>query len=276
MSEVTILPKDRKLGRLPVRSDTRALMFSAFGAPAVLPVRTSFWPHRAGFPLRTFGNTSYGDCTFAKQAMGSLRMERIETKHTASITDEEIIRVYTALSNRLYGGGDNGAFETDALSNWRKPDYTFRDTAGRKLTIDAFTRINPFDHEELKNALFTAGSHGIAVCLNLPLAFQGIVPPMDWDLPLNVQPIAEWLPGSWGGHSMWARDYDEIGIWLVHTWGFPDQRLTWRAAAVYLDEAHLVVDSIDYWRTHRPGIEKFIDLKGIRTAVNKVSSQKIA
>ena len=89
-------------------------------------------------------------------------------------------------------------------------------------------------------------------------------------------PIGRWLPGSWGGHSMWARDYDEAGIWLVHTWGMRDQRLTWRAAAIYLDEAHLVIDSFDYWRKKKPGADRLIDFKGLRKAVNRVSSRKIA
>lgn len=275
MTDVILLPTDKKLGRLPVRSDTRALLFHNFVAPVSLPIRTNFWPRRSPFALRTFGNKDYGDCTIAKQAAAAMRMERLEVRRTASITDDEVIAVYIALSDRLYGGGDNGAYETDALNNWRRTEFTFRDTKGRHLTIDAFTRINPFDHEELKNAMFTAGSHGIAVCLNLPAGFSSILPPNDWDIPEGQQPIGQWLPGSWGGHSMWARDYDEVGIWLVHTWGMPDQRITWRAAAIYLDEAHLVIDSLDYWRATRPGIEKYIDLPGIREAVNKVSSQQI-
>jgi hypothetical protein len=74
---------------------------------------------------------------------------------------------------------------------------------------------------------------------------------------------------------MTARDYDEVGIWLIHTWGLPDQLITWRAAAAYLEEAHLVIDSFDYWRTKKPTAIKVLDLAGIRTAVNKASSQKI-
>jgi len=59
-----------KLGRLPAKSDIRALMFAKFAAPPrILPKRTNFWPRRAAFPLRSFGNTQYGDCTRAKQAV---------------------------------------------------------------------------------------------------------------------------------------------------------------------------------------------------------------
>lgn len=59
---------ERKLGRLPARSDPRALMFSRFATePKRLPPRTNFWPQRKAFPLRTFGNTEVGDCTRASQ-----------------------------------------------------------------------------------------------------------------------------------------------------------------------------------------------------------------
>lgn len=244
--------------------------------PRVVPVRTKFWTRRAPFPIRSFGNTLMGNCTRAKQAIAAMRMERIEVRQTPKIDDSEPIRVYREMSDRLYGGGDNGAYETDALSEWRKPEYTFKDTKGRALTIDAYLRINPFDHLELKASMFAAGAHGLPVCLNLPLAWQFAEPPEDWDIPSDWRTKSAYLPGSWGGHSMWAFEYDEIGVWIDHTWELPPQRITWPAAAIYLDEAHLVIDSMDYWRTKKPEAAKYLDLPGIRSAVNKVSSRKIA
>lgn len=273
----TALTDTRQLGRLPSKSDTRALMFSRFASePKVLPPRTHFWPKRAAFPIRSFGNLRMGCCTRAKQAVAAMRMERLETRRTPEISDDEVIRVYREMSNRLYGGGDNGAYETDALSEWRKPELTFKDTKGRALTIDAFLRLNAADHTEIKSALVTAAAHGIEFCINLPLAFQRLDPPADWDIPDGQPLIGEWMPGSWGGHSMHGRDYDEIGLWFNHTWELPDQRITWRAMAAYVDEAHFVVDSYDYWRTQKPLAKKLLDLAGIRNAVNAVSSRKIA
>lgn len=264
------------LGRIAPKSSPMALMFSRFAAAAKkAPAASDFWKRRAAFEPRTFGNTQYNDCTRAKQAAASLRMERLESGRTPHIEDAEVIRVYLAMINERYDGQDRGAFETDALSDWRRPEKTFRDTKGRALTIDAYLRINAADQEELRHALWTVEAHGIAVCLNLPRAFKGVTPPRVWDLPEGKQPLGEYLPGSWGGHSMWARDYDERGIWLVHTWGYKDQLVTWNAAAVYLDEAHLVIDSLDYWREHKPRAAKALDLAGVRRAVNRVSSQKI-
>ncbi len=271
----TTLPR---LGRLPAKASTRALFLNRFSAlDATPPAATNFWPRRKAFPLRSFGNLQWGDCTRAKQAIAAMRMERIEQHRTIKIADEEIIKVYQEMSDRLYGGGDNGAYETDALDCWRRPEYTFKDmgTANsppRYLTIDAYLRLNPFDHDEMKRGLALAGAHGLAVCLNLPLGFAYIEPPNDWDYPAGTPLTGQWMPGSWGGHSMWARDYDEVGIWLVHTWDIPDQRITWRAAAAYLDEAHLVIDSFNWWRNAKP---KMLDFPGVKEAVNRVSSVKI-
>jgi hypothetical protein len=267
---------NRKLGRLPSKSDTRALMFARYATePKVLPKATNFWPKRKNFPIRSFGNRQYGCCTRAKQAIAAMRMERLETRRTPQITDEEVIRVYTDMSNRLYGGGDNGAYETDALSEWRRPELTFKDTKGRPLTIDAYLRLNASDHQEVKSALYLAGAHGIAICINLPNAFKPMDPPADWDIPQGQALIGDWQPGSWGGHSMFGRDYDEIGLWLEHTWDLPAQRITWRAAAAYIDEVHTFVDSINAWKK-KLVVRKLVDLEGIRKRVNQVSSQKIA
>lgn len=275
----------KALGRLPRKSDPRALMFARFAEPRrVLPPYTKFWPRRTAFPLRSFGNRGHGDCTFASQATAQMRHERLEVRRTPIITDEEVIRVYYNLTLREYGVGDGtpnnpagdvGAYETDALNNWRRPDLTFRDSKLRPLTIDAYLRINAGDIEEIKNALVTAAAHGLKFCINLPAAFQAIDPPNDWDIPAGQPLLGDWQAGSWGGHSMYARDYDEIGMWFCHTWDMPDQRITWRAVAAYVDEVHLVVDSLDLWRK-KPGIKRELDLPGIRAAVNRVSAQKVA
>src|SRR5215211_810854 len=92
---------NRALGRRPLRSDVRALQFRTFlkraAAEADPPAATKFWTKRAPFPIRNFGNAAsdgrpgHGDCTIASQAIASMRMERIETRRTPEITDEEVI-----------------------------------------------------------------------------------------------------------------------------------------------------------------------------------------
>lgn len=158
-------------------------------------------------------------------------------------------------------------------SEWRRPDLTFRDYKGRPLTIEAFLAVNHTDQQAIKEAIFTAGAHGIKVCLNLPLAFQGVYPPRVWDLPEGQAPIGPWLPGSWGGHSMSCVDYNEFGLRLPHQWDIPDQWISWRAAAIYIDESFLVIDSVDNFRK-RTGVPKKV-AEAIKDAVNQVSDMKI-
>ena len=265
-------PKTRMMGRLAPKSDPRALMFSRFGiAPKKLPKATKFWMERTKFEHRTFGNDQYGDCTRASQANGAMRMERLETRRTPHIDDEEVVRVFLDMCKRLYGGDASGAYIMDALDCWRRPEYTFRDTSGRPLTIDAYVRVHPSDQQELRQAIWTAAAHGVLVGLSLPKAFIDAEPPEAWDIPEGQAAIGSWLPGSAGGHAMWARDYDERGVWLVHTWDLPDQLITWRAAALYMDEAYIVIDSIDKWRKQK----RPIALPALRKAVNEVSSYKL-
>lgn len=270
----TVRIEGRRLGRLPSKATRKALMFSDFFKYLKLPEATRHWTRRAALPLRSYGNLQYGDCTRAKQAVATTRMERLEQKRTVQITDEEVIRVYTEMSDRLYGGGDNGAYEDDALNEWRNPETTFRDVDGHPYTIDAYLRIDPFNHDEVKAALALSGAQGIAVCFNLPYAWadQEV-----WTAPPGgAAPIGEWMPGTWGGHSMWVHDYTKEGLIIDHTWELPPGLVTWEGAAIYMDEAHLVIDSVNAWRKRLKGntVGK-LDFGGVVDAVNAVSSVPI-
>jgi hypothetical protein len=270
--------KQVRLGRLPMKSTMKALQFADFFQFVQLPKAQTYWRKKPALPLRTFGNTQYGCCTRAKQAVAALRMERLEQRgKTIDITDAEVIRVYQDMSNRLYGGGDNGAYEDDALKEWRNPDTTFRDVDGHPYSIDAYLRLNAKNVNELKAGLALAGAKGIAICMDLPRAFASIDPPTPWGLPAAGVPlVGDLVPGSWGGHSMWCNGFTKDGLIVDDTWAMPNRLITWDAVAAYLDEAHLVIDSIDAWR------KKAISRKGrqalgdIVDAVNAVSAIRIA
>lgn len=269
-----------KLGKKPAMARPQSLLFEDFASMADLkmatPIVSNFWQKRAPFPLGTWGNNQYGDCTRASQAVAAMRNERLEVRQTPTIPPEEVVRVYVDMSNRLYGGGDNGAYEEDALAEWRKPDLTFRDTHGRPHTIDAFTRLNPKSADQIKAAIFLAGgSHGIKVCFNLPTAWQALVD-QKVDLTAGDNTLTgAWTPGSWGGHSMYADDYDEFGVWVQHTWNLPRQRVTWAAVYAYCDEAHSYVDSLDQWRNRPQPRAAYFNIRKLVDAVNQVSSQKV-
>lgn len=266
---------DRHLGRLPSKSSRKALQFADFFRFLKLPPTSNSWAKRQPIPIRHFGNILLGDCTIAKQAVASTRFERLEQRKTIDITDDEVIRVYQALTSRLYGGGDTGAFETDALDNWRNPELTFRDTAGHPYTIDAYLRLNASNQEEVKAAIALSAAKGIAVCFNLPQAWNGHDD--RWDAPPAGQaPINDWLPGSWGGHSMYCHGYVWEGLLVDMTWNVPPVLVTWDAAAIYMDEAHLIIDSVDSWRHKAQSAVGTLKLKQVIEAVNDVSSHRIA
>jgi hypothetical protein len=268
----------RRLGKLPARQSRKALMFSDFVKYSRVPATMSYWKGKKPVPARTFGNDRYGDCTRAKQAYAAIRMERLEQRKPIDITDDEVIRVYTEMSDRLYGGGDNGAYEEDALNEWRRPDTTFRATDGNPYTIDGFLKINHADHNEMRAAMSLAAARGIAICLNLPEAYSDINPPEVWGTPPDGTPLTgPWMPGSWGGHSMWSiGDYDAEGAWVDDTWAFGPRKITWDGLAAYCDEAHMVIDSVDTWRARqKTDAPVTLNLKKVVGAINEISDQKI-
>lgn len=263
-----------RLGKAPAKGSPKLLHLSNFtDLTKVAPLKTTFWKNRAAFPKRSFGNLELGDCTRAKQAYAAMRMQRIEggRAKTINITDEEVKRVYLEGTGRRYGGGDTGYYETDALDDWRNQATTFKDDKGHILTIDAYTAINHRNINEVKNAIALSGSHGIAICLNLPFNFQEI-PGGPWIVPSGQAPVGPFLPGSWGGHSMWALEYDPNWVLVDSTWEYGVQKISWEALAIYMDEAYFVFDSLDYWRKVAA---KKVDLDGIKKEVNRVSSIKI-
>jgi hypothetical protein len=270
----TLVTMGKRLGRLPSKRTRRALQFADFFRYFDVPPLTSFWSRYTPLPLRTYGNTICGNCTRAKQAVAATRMEWIEQGRLIEISDDEVIRVYQEMSIRRYNGGDDGAYEDDALNDWRNPETTFRDVGGNPYTIDAYLRINASNEDEIRAALALSRAHGIAVCFNLPAAWQAVEPPGVWDVPHGQPLIGEWMPGSWGGHSMWAHEYTEVGPVVDQTWDLPPTQVTWEACAAYMDEAHLVIDSLDAWRD-RANVRTRRMINDVRDAVNAVSSIQV-
>lgn len=283
----TVQPQKR-LGKLPAKGDVRTLMFARFVQLDRIPTAYNPWKRRTPFMPRTFGNNAEGCCTKASQALAAMRFERLETKRTVGISDAEIHRVYREGVRRHYGTDeDMGMYELDALSDFRRPEHTFRDAAGHPITIDAFAAVNPRSNDEVRAAIALSGKWGIKICLNLPIAFARIDPPYPWDVPKDQPLTGEWMPGSWGGHSLFVDRYNANGVTMVHSWyegqGIPksqwpvdEQVITWTALSAYCDESYWLVDSVDFWRKRATAKEKrAVDVSGIVKAVNKVSRHKI-
>lgn len=242
------------------------------------PDQFMYWEHHKPFSLESYGNMQYGDCTRASQAQMARRLERLESRTTPKFDPDEVVRVYFEMTQRRYGGGDTGAYEEDALSDWRVPDYTFKDTNGHPHTIDAFLRLDPKNLTDIKRAIALSNAKGIKVCFSLPKIWSQIPSPQVWDVQRdsNGRPIltGDAMPGSWGGHSLMTGSYDARGFYLTHTWEEPEQLVTWDAVSAYCDEAHSIVDSIDSWRKHKAATDT-LNLNAIVDAVNQVSSFKL-
>lgn len=280
-------PAGKCLGKMPHRGDPRTLLLAQFLSLDKIPAAFYLWKRRAPFMPRTFGNTQEGCCTKASQALAAMRFERLETSATISIADAEIHRVYREGCQRHYGTTDDvGMYETDALGDFRNQDTTFRDAKGHAITIDAYTAINPLNADEVRAGIATSGRWGIKLCLSLPLAYSRIEPPEKWDVPADGKFTGDWVPGSWGGHSLFADSYDKTGVRLVHSWyegegvdkaqwPFDKQWITWAGLAAYCDESYWLLQSIDAWRQKPKAEQGAVDVAGIRKAVNKVSPCKI-
>lgn len=268
--------KERRLGKGAAIGSTKLLTFSKYdkNKAVEIPETYNYYKGKKPVPVQEWGNNEYGDCTIASQGIGAQHMERVEQRKNVIISKQSIVDTYFNMVERVYGSReDSGAFEMDALNNWRNKDYTFRDSKGNPFTIDAYTRINYADLDEVKRALLLSGSHGIKVCFALPLAWA--TSSLDWDIPEGQQPVGAYRPYSWGGHSMWAiSHWDKNWLYLPSSWNEPMGRISWRAFAIYCDEAYSVIDSVNAWKK-RVGAKAF-NFKALVSDINDVSDVKIA
>lgn len=261
-----------KLGKARAISHPKQLFLDKYLRKTIkAPKKYDGWKRKAKFPVYNVGNTEFGNCTKASQALLAMRMERKEQRKTIIFPRESIVQSYFDLTAFHYGGGDTGAYELDALNSWRDANATFKDAKGRPHVIESFVRINHANIEEVKQAIVLSGAQGIKVCFQMPIAWidkQNV-----WDIPDGQQLVGEWEPWSWGGHSMMAAaTYDEEWLTLPSTWNMPDGKISWRAFAKYCDEAYVCIDSMNAWKK-RAG--RSIDINAIRTDVNKASRIKI-
>lgn len=254
------------LGKKAVQHDSRNLRAVRY-MTSTYPRTYDWQKRRSPVPARTYGNTTYGDCTLASQANCLVRFERSESRRTIILPDQLVIGNYLSMT----GGADEGWYELDALKRWRTVGFSPRND--RTYTIDAFAQINSKNVDEIKAALWQFKL--IKICFLLPWAWssvgvEGYDPnPGVWD----VGEGDDYEVGSWGGHSMSADAYDEEGLWVIHTWyegpRQARQKVTWDAVRKYADEAYSLVDSFNTWRQRR-AVE--FDLQALAEDVADVTS----
>lgn len=233
-----------KLGAV-LKKDNRTINLGAFLQKDEIsaPVSWDFDARRKPFPMHMWGNDAYGDCEIAARCNMLLRLERVETKHTPHLTDQDCIDLYKQMTGCESPGDNNdtGLTTVDNLNQWRsgwKPtdiDHTY--------SVAAYGYVNHRDLSLVRLASYLF--HGVIVGAALPVTVQQQFENGEpWDVVENAGWEAE--PGSWGGHALYTKAYDADHIKLM-TWK-TEVLVTNAWWDTYVEESYAVVDSVDLWR----------------------------
>jgi hypothetical protein len=241
-------PTKMKLGKKEYVHSDKTLLLAPFIADVSYPKEFNFDHNRASFSNNVWGNDAWGDCVKAGQTNHLLRLERVETRQTPKITDDDVVAEYKAESQREFGHApqspgdlyDDGLVVLYNLKNWRRVGWKLAN--GHTYTIDAFGLLRTGDVEQAKQASYLL--HGTQHGLSLPRTAMDQVKDRVWDDTGSTLPDAE--PGSWGGHLVYSKRYDEKGIY-VKTWGM-EILMTPAFIKRYCDEQWAVIDNLDTWR----------------------------
>ena len=243
-----------RLGKLEYRHDPRTLRMAMALAPAPsvkIPLTFNTDKGRKAFPVSAFGNDQWGNCVIVGRTNHTLRLERIETRNTPNIATPDVIAEYKAECKRQFGRApqfagdpdDNGLFVLEAIKDWRNEGWeilpTARSTKKRKNSIAAYGEIDPKDRAEIRAAIYLL--RGVQMGLWLPeSAAHQWSRNEPWDSVPTDSPEAR--PGSWGGHLVYCKSYDEGGVTCI-TWG-REVYMTNAFIERYCDECWAVVDDL--------------------------------
>ena len=233
---------DYKLGKQPVRIDTRTIKYSSVRKPfSVLPPPPATFDTEATYSVDNsegFMNTGangVGDCVLAAGYHWLMVANKMETGQPSPIpTDAEILKTYYSLT----GGRDSGLVELDFLNYFRQTGIPIQ---GKNYKIYAFVSIDWKNHDELIDALYYMKN--LFVGLALPQSALKI-----WNAgkqePWIVVPGNDAKPGSWGYHGVYepfylTSDGAHIGVGF-NTWG-QRQLATWDWNDAYIDELYALV-----------------------------------
>jgi hypothetical protein len=242
---------DFKLGKKEYVHDDRTLQLHEILRTEQVhaPSTFDFDSGRKAFPRKVWGNDQYGNCVLAGRANHLLRLERVETRYTPPIDDEQVISEYKRMTGCQAPGdsNDSGLVVLYALRAWRAGwELTFHGRKPRTYKISAFGELNPQDPEQIRAANYIL--HGVEYGLWLPMtAHTQLQKGEPWDIVENGGPDSQ--PGTWGGHLVYSKKYDEDFQYAL-TWGM-EIPMTDRFVARYCDESWSVVDDLSYWQRRR-------------------------
>lgn len=236
----------KRLGKKAHKPDYRTLKLAELLAPVQYTVPNVFDldAGRRPMPLGLWGNDRFGDCVFVADANQLVRIERLDTRSTVPVTTEMVVGAYQAGTGCQSPGDEHDTGyemiqrQRERRAGWALPVYR----GGRTYSIDAFGAL-PNDGETLRAAAFLLG--GIQLGLSLPMsAADQINADQQWDVVQGARA----QPGSWGGHAVYVKHYDQGGMWCI-TWG-REQYMTNAFIETYADEHWAQVDKIDSHRRY--------------------------
>jgi hypothetical protein len=148
-----------KLGKAPVKTDVRTLLFARYVDTTVLPAppeeldvadQVPTWP--------MYANDRIGDCTCAAAAHMVEAWTGEDTGEAVVIPEEEVLRAFDAVKV-VDEDGEEGAIELDVLNHWRKAGVG-------NHQIVAFARVPTYDRLLVCTAAYVFG--GLYIGLQLP------------------------------------------------------------------------------------------------------------
>lgn len=233
---------DQFLGALPPKRDKRNLMLAPYmdvqkSPPESYDVETkNTGAPRYKAPFEPFRGQTMGSCTISSQAEYVRRIERPRTfGRDLYVPDSVVDARYIDLSNRLYGGGDNGAYELDAINDFLNLGFTFQPFGKRRwqYKISGFAEVPVRDQLLMKIAIWKFKGIKICFAVHQNMYYSG------------QDEVVTWQPNSpiVGYHSMYADGYDPGNMILVHTWNRKRQRFSWEYVLNAATEAYTLIDA---------------------------------
>ena len=217
-----------RMGKLPVRTDTRTLLLARYVDSAKLPTPPATYDatrHVAEWPM--YANDRLGDCTCAAAGHMIEAWTAAAKGHATEISESSVVKAFETVKIVDPRTGEEGAVELDVLNYWRKHGI------GRHK-IGAFAKVSVWDHQLIETGAATFG--GLYIGLSLPVTAQQ---QEVWDWTHSLTGKAK--PGSWGGHAVDVVAYDSKGLTVV-TWGRL-QKMTWAFWDRYCDEAYCIISN---------------------------------
>lgn len=232
----------RRLGKARPRLDPRTLRLERYMDPGRLPtppqstslrkLRSARWPMHC--------NDSVGCCTVSAVAHSIETWTRAARGSLSPIPDRAVLQAYSEVSgyDPLRPSTDRGAVMLDVMNYWRKAGL-----GGHRLEV--YTSIPNRRPDLLRCAIWLFG--GVQLGIQLP---QTAEDQLDAGKPWTVPPgwFAWFHPknraGSWGGHAVYAVDYDRDWVYLT-TWGMV-QPASWDWIEAYTDERYACLDEQDW------------------------------